>query len=96
MSELSAHRVDRIVRDATGKKSKKSTASTRAFISRGKIAAESGVPRYNNPEVATPARAWTYGWNMAHGICRGCKLCGEKIGTRKQMSYSDWLKRYHY
>ena len=95
MSELSAHRVDRIVRDAKGRR-KKSTGSARVFISRGKSAAEAGVPRYNNPEVAKPARAWAYGWSVAHGVCGGCKLCGEKIGTGKQSSYVDWLKRYYY
>ena len=48
-----------------------------------------GTPRYANPYKNERARAWTIGWNTAHGrlsVCRGCELC--LSGTR-QASLSD-------
>ena len=47
----------------------------------GGRAARRGDPRFFNPLVGTLARAWTYGWNRAHGECtvEDCARC--LVGT---------------
>ena len=42
---------------------------------RGLKAHNKQIPRYANPFTGSQARAWTFGWNKAHGVCEGCKLC---------------------
>jgi hypothetical protein len=56
---------------------------------KGSEAHDKGSPRYANPHLALQARAWTYGWNVAHGVCRGCEKCNN--GTQEM---PETLGRY--
>jgi hypothetical protein len=69
------------------------TLKDKKMIAAGRKAHKKGYERWMNPEIARSARAWTYGWNKAHGVCQGCALCGP--GTARMPSkflvfYEAW------
>ena len=60
----------------------------------GGRAARRGEPRYVNPLIGTLARAWTHGWNKAHGECsvEDCARC--LVGTAPTTeTLGEYLRR---
>ena len=85
-------------RDATGAKkgAKWQNSSQRHTTSktRGRRAAEHHVPRWANPEIGDTARHWTLGWELAHGVCEGCRLCLTGCEDVTRLTGDQYVKRW--